>query len=404
MPDAENIGANELPKLAPECRVAKRRLVLLSEIIAPYRIPVFNALAEAPGIDLHVIFLAETDAVLRQWQIYKNEIRFQYEVLPSWRVRAGRKNLLLNRKLLSRLKAIAPQVILCGGYNYAASWQALSWARRNHADFVLWCESNRHDTRSGNAVVESLKRNFTKRCTRFVVPGTASLEYLVSLGAASGKILVAPNAVDNDTYYRNAHEIRGRQAEFREQLSLPERFLLFVGRLVPEKGVFDLLEAYSKLDTALRSKVGLVFTGDGVARDKLKAAARGVQPGRVCFPGFAQREELAALYGLADALVLPTHSDPWGLVVNEAMACGLPVIVTDVAGCSADLVQDGWNGYIVPPRNPGRLTDVLDSFLRDDERMKRMGMRSLEKIREFSPEACAKGLAAAALACQGEKE
>ncbi len=74
-------------------------------------------------------------------------------------------------------------------------------------------------------------------------------------------------------------------------------------------------------------------------------------PGAVCFPGFAQREDLAGLYALAEALVLPTHSDPWGLVVNEAMACGLPIIVSSVAGCAADLVEDGWNGYVVPPRD-----------------------------------------------------
>jgi glycosyltransferase involved in cell wall biosynthesis len=117
----------------------------------------------------------------------------------------------------------------------------------------------------------------------------------------------------------------------------------------------------------------------------------------VRFPGFAQREDLAGLYALAEALVLPTHSDTWGLVVNEAMACGLPIIVSSVAGCSVDLVEDGWNGYVVPPQDSEKLREAIDSLLRRAELKQQMSARSLERIRNYSPEACADGLAAAAI-------
>jgi glycosyltransferase involved in cell wall biosynthesis len=170
-----------------------------------------------------------------------------------------------------------------------------------------------------------------------------------------------------------------------------------VGRLVPEKGIFDLLEAYAKLERSLRSEVGLVFGGDGVSRDDLAQQAKRISPGVVCFPGFVQREDLAGLYALAETLVLPTHSDPWGLVVNEAMACGLPIIVSDVAGCSADLVEDGWNGYIVPSRDSEKLSVAIDSLVRQPELRQQMRLRSSERIRNYSPEACADGLAAAAI-------
>src|SRR5580704_11994766 len=99
-----------------------KRMVILTEIIAPYRIPVFNALARHEGIDLHVIFLAETDPALRDWRVYKNEIQFSYQVLPSWRQKLGGYNLLLNRGLKAALQKAAPNVVLCGGYNYLASW------------------------------------------------------------------------------------------------------------------------------------------------------------------------------------------------------------------------------------------------------------------------------------------
>lgn len=374
------------------------RLVILTEIIAPYRIPVFNALARHAGLELHVIFLAETNATLRQWRVYKNEIRFSYKVLPSWRLRFGRNDLLFNRGLSAALKKFDPQVIICGGYNYTASWKALLWAKRRGVKFVLWSESNRNDARRGWGWVEFLKNYFLKRCDGFVVPGKASFEYLTSLGSAGESISIAPNAVDNDLFATQANAARNHAAEVREKLKLPARYILFVGRLVPEKGVFDLLEAYAKLESSQRSRVGLVFAGDGVSRAELAEKAKHINPGMVCFPGFAQRDDLASLYALAELLALPTHSDPWGLVVNEAMVCGLPIIVTAVAGCAPDLVDDGWNGYVVPVRNTERLSAAVDSVIRQPALRNEMSKRSVEQIRNYSPEACANGLRAAAIA------
>jgi len=374
-----------------------RKTVILTEIIAPYRIPVFNALAGRAGLDLHVIFLAETDETLRQWRVYKDEIRFSHEVLPSWRWRAGKNSFLINRGLWSALNKVSPQVIICGGYGYAASWEALMWARLRKAEFVLWSESNRQDSRGERAWVEWMKAYFLRHCDRFVVPGKASFEYLRLLGCPAATILTAPNAVDNQLFATQAENIRSHATEFREKLELPSRFVLFVGRLVPEKGIFDLLAAYAKLEDSLRSEVGLVFAGDGVSREELMLVAKRIRAGTVCFPGFAQREDLAGLYALAEVLVLPTHSDTWGLVVNEAMACGLPIIVSSVAGCSADLVEDGWNGYVVPSKDSEKLSVAIDSVLRHPDLKRHMGARSAERIRNYSPEACADGLASAAI-------
>jgi len=373
------------------------RVAILTEIISPYRIPVFNALAARDGIDLKVIFLSETDPTLRQWRVYKDEIRFSYEVLPSRRFRAGGLRLLLNAGLSASLKKFSPESIICGGYNYIASWQALMWARRREVRFILWSESNAQDARGLRKPVEFLKANFRERCDGFVVPGKSAFGYLRLLGSPAERIFIAPNAVDNTFFATQAEQAKREPAVYRERFGLPRRFILFVGRLVPEKGVLDLLEAYAKLESGVRSEVGLVFAGEGVSRKELAQQAKRIGPGIVCFPGFAQREDLAGLYALAETLVLPTHSDPWGLVVNEAMACGLPIIVSSVAGCSADLVEDGWNGYVVPPRDPEKLSVAIDSLVWQPELKQRMSARSLERIRNYSPEACADGLAAAAI-------
>lgn len=403
MPDAGIIGRGDLPgtmqlESARELsRSPERRLLILSEIISPYRIPVFNALARIEGVRLHVVFLAETDASLRQWPVYKDEIGFSFEILRSWRVRAGKHNLLLNWGLKPALSRFAPHSVICGGYNYIASWQLLGWARRHRTEFILWSESNSRDARRGRPWVEFLKARFLRRCDGFVVPGRASREYLLSLGQAHKNILTAPNAVDNEWFQARARSVSAEQAEFREKFQLPSRFVLFVGRLVTQKGIFDLLDAYAKLTPDLRSKIGLVFVGDGTSRKDLEVQGRKIDPGVVCFPGFVHREDLVGFYALAEALVLPTHSDTWGLVVNEAMACGLPGIVSNVAGCSADLIEDGWNGYLVPPRNSDKLSEAMYALLENPDLRRQMGARSAERICLYSPEACARGLAEAAV-------
>jgi glycosyltransferase involved in cell wall biosynthesis len=379
----------------------KRRLALLSEIIAPYRIPVFNALAVNNDIDLHVIFLSETDHSLRQWRVYKDEIRFSYEVLPSWRYRLGRYNLLFNRGVGGALRKFAPHAILCGGYNYLASWQAARWARRNRIPFLLWSESTSHDRRRELRMVEGAKIRFLRLCSAFVVPGRSSREYLIQLGVKSNNIFVAPNALDIDFYAELAGRARARANEVRARLRLPSRYLLFVGRMVREKGVLDLLDAYSLLEGSERSHVGLVLAGDGILRSVLEKRAAAIRPGDVRFTGFAQREQLAELYALAEVLVFPSHTDPWGFVVNEAMACGVPIIASKVAGCVAELVVDGENGFVVSPGDIEELADAMRRIVNNPGLATVMGARSAARIQGFTPSAWAEGIAEAVrLACE----
>jgi glycosyltransferase involved in cell wall biosynthesis len=377
-----------------------RRVVIITEIIAPYRIPVFNALAQHDGIDLHVIFLAENDRTQRQWLVYKHEIRFSYQVLRSWRQRVGRHSFLLNWGAKAALQRAAPDFIVCGGYNYVAAWQSMSWAQRNGVPFSLWAESTTKDVRGGHAWTEFLKTKFLRGCDSFVVPGKSSAEYLRSYGLPEESIFAAPNAVDTQLFAQRAAAIRRDAAAQRQALRLPHRFFLFAGRLVREKGIFDLLGAYGALSPELRKEIDLVFVGDGVARSALLKRAAAINPGSIRLEGFAQRERLAAYYALADVFVFPTHTDPWGLVVNEAMACGLPVISSDAAGCVADLVEDGWNGRVVPGRDLAQLTSAMDELARNAELRSIMGQRSRERIAQYSPEAWAAGMAVAALPCR----
>lgn len=368
------------------------KLVIITEIIAPYRLPVFNALAQRNELALHVIFLAETDPSLRQWRVYKDEIKFQYDVLPSWRRRVGGYNILINRGMVAALNKIRPDAVLCGGYNYLASWEAACWARVHRVPLLLWSESTALDRRRGHRLVEFTKSRFLNLCRGFVVPGKSSSEYLRALGISNERILTAPNSVDVDLFAALAAEARHAEFEVRVRRSLPLRYFLYVGRLVRAKGVFDLLEAYRRLGEDVRANVGLVFVGDGADRPEIMDQASRIAPGIVQFPGFVQREGLPEFYALADALIFPTHSDPWGLVVNEAISCGLPVIATSVAGCVADLVQNEWNGFVIRPEQPSQLASAMTRLADNSALRQEMGSRSRKRAQASSPAAWAEGL------------
>jgi 1,2-diacylglycerol 3-alpha-glucosyltransferase len=376
----------ETPRVLP-------KLAIVTEIIAPYRIPVFNALAQKKELALHVLFLAETDPALRQWCVYKEEIKFHYDVLPSWRGRFGKYHVLLNRGVVSTLNRIRPDMLVCGGYNYLASWQAVLWAKRRRVPVLLWTESTAYDRRNRYAPIEFLKTKFLRFCDGFVVPGTSSAHYLKDLGIADDRIFHAPNAVDVELFSRLAQESRNQEVRLRAELSLPSRYFLYAGRFVKTKGISDLLQAYARLDPQLRSEVGLVLAGNGADQVELMEQASRISPGTVRFVGFVHRERLPGYYALADALIMPTHSDTWGLVVNEAMSCRLPVVVSSVAGCARDLVKDGWNGCVVSSADISQLSSVMARLAADSELRRQMGLRSWQIIQKYSPGAWSDGMA-----------
>jgi glycosyltransferase involved in cell wall biosynthesis len=259
-------------------------------------------------------------------------------------------------------------------------------------------ESTAHDLRSQNTLLQSIKTKFLRECDGIIVPGTSSYAYALSFNVPRDRIFTAPNAVDVNLFSRKAELARQNRTELHTRLALPSRYFLFVGRLVREKGVFDLLNAYASLPSDTGRDVSLVFVGEGAAKAELSRRAASISGAVIQFRGFVQRDDLPSYYALADTFVFPTHSDPWGLVINEAMSSGLPIICSSAAGCCADLVQDGRNGRVVPPHEVSQLRDALAECTDSAEISLLRGECSSQIISQFTPENCARGLAEAALA------
>ena len=334
------------------------RLALLTEIPAPYRIPLFNALASR--LELHVVFLRERNP-LRPYDLHADELHFERSVLPGFDLTLGGRWLVVNAGATRPLRDA--DAVLLGGWNQPAFWRALLWCRLHRVPVVIWVESTARDRRSGK--LERAKRSLLAGVSGFVVPGQASRDYLLALGVAVEKITVAPNAVDPGIF----------AAGVRSRGDGPVR-LLAVGRLAREKGIDTLLAAARGLP------VELVLAGTGPEEARLRALAGP----NTTFLGQVERDALPRLYADADVAVVPSRSEPWGMVLNEAALAGLPLVSTTATGAAFELVEDGVNGFRVPPDDVPALREALRQLVEDASFRHAAGMRSREIASRFTPE------------------
>jgi 1,2-diacylglycerol 3-alpha-glucosyltransferase len=304
-----------------------------------------------------------------------------YTLRPSAGARRTRPDAFALWRILERVR---PKVVLVPGYASSAALTAALWARSSRALPVLMSESTARDhTRS--VVRERAKRLLVKAlfpCA--LVSGTRAARYLETLGIPSERIALGYDVVDNDFFSAGAEALRATKD--RDAYGLPENYFLFVGRLAPEKNLQGLLRAFA----AYRASGGtwwLVVVGRGPLEMELRklTTALGLD-GTVLFVGARDLAGLVPCYAFAGCLVLPSVSEPWGLVVNEAMASGLPVIVSERCGCVEELVEPGRNGLVFDPRDESGLTACLSHVERMSERERQaMGARSRTIVARYTP-------------------
>ena len=312
-------------------------------------------------------------------------------LLPAanWRDTSQRK---LSVQVWRKLREVNPSLLLVPGYYNFPSLAAALWAKLHGRRTVLMSESTRPDHKRV-WYKEMIKRALVGLLfDSAIAGGKRQVRYLRELGFKPEAIARSYDVVDNEFY---AAAVRRARVHINPRdLGLPERYFLFAGRLAPEKNVHGLLRSFAQY-SATGGTWSLVIAGEGLMRQKLcEQVQRARIAERVQFVGLKDSHELATLYAFAGCFVLPSVREPWGLVVNEAMASGLPVIVSDRCGCADDLVEHGANGLIFDPAREDELTARLHRVSSlDDEALARMGERSKQIIARYSLETWASEVA-----------
>lgn len=236
-------------------------------------------------------------------------------------------------------------------------------------------------------------RIFFLRIPAFMVTGTLARQHLLHYGVPPEKIFWFPYSVDTEHFVNQCLPFRNQRKELRSGLGIDpnSKIILGVLKFIPREGVFDLLKAHALL-AGTHPELTLMLVGDGEQRESLENFVRERQVPRVVFSGYLPYSHLPKYYAVADVFVHPGIREPWGVSVNEAMACGLPVIVSDLVGSAADLVREGENGHVYRGGDVGDLCRVLKKFLEHPDPQERMGNQSLKIIREWDYERNIDGL------------
>ena len=299
------------------------------------------------------------------------------------------------RGLLTHGLAFKPDVVLLTGYYDPAQLLLGLVLKLKGCRIVLQNESTSLDNlRTGWR--EQIKRAFVKLCDGYFCFGTRAANYLIELGATPSRILVENNAVVDNAGLRATYlaALPNREQEQKAR-QLPPKNLIYVGRLIPIKNLTGLIEAFCEACRANpTANWGLILLGEGEQKTILQAQVNALtMSDKIHFLPGCDWQDVPRFLALADALVLPSQSEPWGLVVNEAMACGLPVLVSDRCGCVDDLVQDGQNGYRFDPNQPDQLADRIGQLLRlPAGDLARMGTQSARIMEAFDPNTVGKAM------------
>lgn len=302
----------------------------------------------------------------------------------------------LRRALTKHLAELQPRALLIQGWAQPHALIPLEWGVASGVPCVVTSESQESDERR-LPWREAVKRRVVRLFGAGLVGGRPHASYLASLGMAPACAFTGYDVVDNAHFAAGAGRARARAAAERARLGLPDRYFLASGRMVEKKNHAFLVRAYAEFARRTGgSDWRLVIVGDGERRSALERLVGELGLGdRVRMPGFLGYDDLPACYGLAGALIHPSTQEQWGLVVNEAMACGLPVLVSDRCGCAPDLVQPGGNGFAFPADDPEPLVRRMVELAGDGDLRSRLGAASAARIAEWTPERFAAGLAAA---------
>jgi glycosyltransferase involved in cell wall biosynthesis len=338
------------------------RVAILHPIPSPYREKLFEELSSYASIELKVYYCAQQVSGYRDWSFEIGQ--YEHECLPGREFGDG---FLWNPSIVNRLARDHVELLVVWGWSYPTAQMALLWARLRGIAVLIFSDSvwpARLSRGLTGRAVALAKRVLLAQAQAYIAQGTLSRDYLVSLGAAPSRIHMLPvNCIETDRFRVPEEGQATQQNRLKGEVGLRgQHVILYVGRLAPGKGLFELLDAHEKLRQAVPD-VDLLLVGGGAERQALETyiAKRGLEG--VNLVGARPYGDLPALYQLADCFALPTFSDTWGVVVLEALASGLPVVTTTRCGSAPDLIAGRGTGLVVEPGDVPSLAEAMKRMI-----------------------------------------
>lgn len=362
------------------------RLEAAQAYLAPKGVEVVGL--ETASLDTTYAWRAEERPVsFRRVQVFPGRV---FDDVPPAEMHAG---------VVAALDRLQPDAVLISSYSFPDARACLWWCRRHHRTAVVVTDTKEDDA-ARSPWRERIKSVLVRQFDAAFLSGTPHRAYFEKLGFPPDRIFLGCSVVDNTYFEQAAGQARSKPEAYRHLPGLENAtpFFLCSSRFIQRKNLDGLLRAYHRYRQQIGTPWRLVLLGDGPERATLEAFIEREHVQGVTLAGFRQIEDLPAYYGLAGAYVHPARAEQWGLVVNEAMAAGLPVLVSERTGCAYDLVVDGENGYRFDPDAPDQLAELMVHMTHPEADLETMGRRSREIIAQWSLERYAAQVWAAACA------
>ena len=327
-----------------------------------YQAPLLRRIAKEEEIDLRVIFENNPTGSAYYDSGFKRQVEWDIPLTE------GYENISLSdTELLSEIKNC--DMLWLHGWGSQIMRKALVLARYLGTPVLMRAENCDLAMPDGTGPRGWLKRLYIgfifRHCQAFLAIGTENKNYYLRRSIANNRIFLMPYAVDNNSFAIKAKAAHPRRNELKAELGIApgRKVILFAGKFMPRKHPDILIHAVNSVDWGEGERPALIFVGGGDMEERLRALAP-----EAAFPGFKNQSELPSLYDITDVMVLPSEREPWGLAINEAMACGTAVVVSDQVGCAADLLNDGC-GRVFPFGDVQALADSLVHCLKHSEKM-----------------------------------
>jgi glycosyltransferase involved in cell wall biosynthesis len=410
-----SIGPVNATPASPETATRIRVAHVVSHPIQ-YFAPLYRELATRPEIELTVYFYSDASACQFYAPEFARTVRWDTPLLDGyrWKALSSTRGAAMTSRFFAapRLDVVREvvaeryDVIWAHGYANLTTWLALcaggirgaAWLVREEQTLLHgrpWYKR----TLKWTALRPLLRRSFG------LYIGEQNRRWFLHHDAPEHRLFPARYCVDNDYFRRRADELAPRRTDVRASFGITDDtpVVLFCGKLIAKKRPLLLVEAFEQVRR--RHPCRLLMVGDGPLRGAVDDLVRRHRIPDVQMTGFLNQSELPTAYTAADAFTLPSAlHETWGLVVNEAMNFSLPVVVSDMVGCGADLVRPDWNGFVFPHDNFGALASALARLVTDPGLRDRFGARSRELVDQYNVPACADGIVEACLAAAGRSE
>lgn len=341
----------------------------------PFRLRSFQDFLKKKGINLFIIEIAGEGSPYSFEKSKAINIDNRHILFPEKKIEELDSR-IIEKKLLQKLDELKPDAVIAGAIAFYSGAIATNWAVKKNKKLIIFDDAKLENVKR-NFIIDWIKKNIYKNVNAIFCPAPDWNKTFEYFGFKQQQIFYGVNVVNNDFWSEDISSFN--------EIELPEKFILSVGRMIPQKNFFYLIAAYKEYISKTDNPLALVIVGDGPEKNKIDEFIKKEGLDSVYSFPFQSQERLRTFYYKASYFVLASkYIETWGLVVNEAMAAGLPVILSNKVGCSTTLIEEGKNGYLFSPTDQNELTDILiklHSFT--DHQLQEMGKYSQKVIENW---------------------